>query len=90
MKLLIIRHGDPNYELDSLTPIGFHEAELLSERIKTMAVKAFYLSPLGRAQSTAAPTLQKMNRTGTTLDWLREFPVTISELPPWKGYAVSK
>ena len=79
MKLLIIRHGDPNYEIDSLTPTGFREAELLSERISKLDVKAFYLSPLGRAQATAVPTLKKMNRTGETLNWLREFPITLSE-----------
>ncbi len=79
MKLLIIRHGDPDYELDSLTPTGFREAELLAERMQHLDVTAFYLSPLGRAQATAKPTLEKMNRTGETLDWLREFPISISE-----------
>ena len=33
MKLLIIRHGDPNYEQDCLTPVGKEEAKLL-EMIK--------------------------------------------------------
>jgi len=73
MKLVIIRHGDPNYELDTLTPTGWEEAKLLAERVAKMDVKAFYLSPLGRAQDTAKATLEKMNRTGETLLWLREF-----------------
>ena len=32
MKLLIVRHGDPDYSIDSLTPKGWREAELLSCR----------------------------------------------------------
>ena len=73
MKLVIIRHGDPNYALDTLTPTGWEEARLIAERVAKMDVKAFYLSPLGRAQDTASLTLKKMGRTGETLPWLREF-----------------
>ena len=74
MRLLIIRHGDPDYEKDSLTPTGWREAELLANRLRTMDIAAFYVSPLGRARDTAAPTLNKMHRSAETLDWLREFP----------------
>ena len=35
MKLFIIRHGDPDYEHDSLTPTGRMEAEALSEGMET-------------------------------------------------------
>lgn len=73
MKLLIIRHGDPDYSIDSLTPTGWKEAELLSRRISKLDVKAFYVSPLGRAQDTASLTLEKMGRTAETMPWLREF-----------------
>ncbi len=78
MKLVIIRHADPDYANDSLTEVGFREAELLSERIKNMDVKAFYVSPLGRARATAKPALEKMGREAEVLDWLREFPVRIN------------
>ena len=73
MKLIIIRHGDPDYEHDSLTQKGVREAQLLSDRISQLDVKAFYCSPLGRAQDTASYTLNKMNRTAETLPWLCEF-----------------
>lgn len=73
MRLLIIRHGDPDYSIDSLTEKGWREAELLSDRISKLDVKAFYCSPLGRAQDTAKATLEKMNRTAETLEWLKEF-----------------
>ena len=73
MRLLIIRHGDPDYEHDSLTEKGWREAELLSKRISQMNIKDFYVSPLGRAKDTASLTLKKMNRTATECEWLREF-----------------
>mgnify|MGYP001749888343 CR=1 FL=1 len=66
MKLIIIRHGDPDYEHDTLTPKGVREAKLLSERISKLDVKAFYCSPLGRAQDTASYTLDKMNRSAVS------------------------
>lgn len=73
MKLLIIRHGDPDYSIDSLTPTGWKEAELLAQRICKLDVKAFYVSPLGRAKDTASITLKRMGRTAQVLPWLREF-----------------
>ena len=29
MRIIIVRHGDPNYELDTLTKTGWREAELV-------------------------------------------------------------
>lgn len=73
MKLIIIRHGDPDYTKDSLTEKGWKEAEYLSDRISKMDIKAFYVSPLGRAEDTASVTLEKMKREAKVLPWLREF-----------------
>ena len=53
MKILIVRHADPDYSIDSLTKTGWREAELLSQRLTKLDVTAFYQSPLGRAQDTA-------------------------------------
>jgi probable phosphoglycerate mutase len=77
MKLIIIRHADPDYVQDSLTEKGWIEAELLSNMISKMDVKAFYVSPLGRAKDTASVTLKKMNREAKVLSWLREFNAPI-------------
>ena len=79
MRLLIIRHADPDYSKDSLTPTGWKEAEILSDRISKLDVKAFYVSPLGRARDTAKATLEKMGREAEICDWLREFPAVIPE-----------
>ena len=50
MKILIIRHGEPDYSIDSLTEKGWREAELLSRRLAPLGIRDFYVSPLGRAQ----------------------------------------
>lgn len=73
MKLLIIRHADPDYSIDSLTPTGWKEAELLSNRLTKLDIKAFYTSPLGRAKDTASCTLKRLDREATECDWLEEF-----------------
>jgi len=77
MKLLIIRHGDPDYSIDSLTPTGWREAELLAERMEKLDIKAFYVSPLGRARDTISLTLKRLNRDAQVLDWLQEFPAKV-------------
>lgn len=41
MRILIIRHGDPDYEKDSLTQKGWHEAELLADKMEKTDVTAF-------------------------------------------------
>ena len=33
MRIIFIRHGDPDYEKDSLTEKGWREAALLAERV---------------------------------------------------------
>lgn len=77
MKLLIIRHGEPDYEKDSLTPQGWREAECLADRLSGMDFKDIYVSPLGRAKDTASLTLKKLGRAATECDWLEEFPPRI-------------
>ncbi len=79
MRLLIIRHGDPDYAIDSLTEKGRREAQFLAERLQKEKIDAFYLSPLGRAQATAAYTLRAMGRRGKTLGWLREFHAPVRD-----------
>lgn len=74
MKLIFIRHAEPDYEKDSLTEKGFREAELLSRRVAAWDIKDIYCSPLGRAQATSKPSLEKLGREAVTKDWLREFP----------------
>ena len=77
MKILLIRHGEPDYAIDSLTEKGWREAELLSKRLSSMRIDDFFVSPLGRAQDTARATLSLLNRKAEVLDWLQEFRGTV-------------
>lgn len=77
MKLLFVRHGDPDYEHDTLTSRGWTETKALVKRFEHMEVKEFFVSPLGRARDTASCTLNALNRTAQVCDWLQEFPSSV-------------
>lgn len=84
MRLILIRHGDPDYEHDTLTQKGRREAALLAERTKTWKVDDVYTSPLGRARATAQPSLQNWGKEAVILDWAQEFFYLV---PDGKGRA---
>ena len=74
MKIMIVRHAEPDYSIDSLTEKGWVEAELLSRRLfKVDHVLGYYMSPKGRAIATAGYTLEKVGATAEVLPWLCEF-----------------
>lgn len=73
MRLLFIRHGDPDYTIDSLTQKGDDEAAALAAIIADLNPGTIYLSPLGRAQRTASFSLNALGAEGTTCPWLQEF-----------------
>lgn len=74
MRILFIRHGDPDYINDTLTKKGHREAKLLAERAADLNLGSCYVSPLGRAKDTAQYCLDKVGKTAQTVEWLREFP----------------
>ena len=77
MKLVFIRHGEPDYTRDSLTEKGMREAAYLGERVKEWKVDGLYVSCLGRARKTAEPVEAALGRKGIVLDWLQEFRAKI-------------
>ena len=77
MRLILIRHAEPDYSIDSLTEMGWREAKLLAERTKRWKVDEFYCSPLGRAKDTASFTLKECGREAVTCDWMREFDACV-------------
>ncbi|MGN0467378.1 MAG: histidine phosphatase family protein [Acutalibacteraceae bacterium] len=79
MRLIIVRHADPNYAIDSLTRKGRKEAMLLSKRLQKINADFYYCSPLGRAKKTAHYTLKKVGKKAETLPWLREFEGAVIE-----------
>lgn len=75
MRLLIIRHGDPDYEKDCLTEKGKREAALLAEKLKKEKIDYFYTSPLGRAKETCMTVATAMGREKEVVEkeFLKEF-----------------
>ncbi len=90
MRLLLVRHAEPDYSVDYLTPRGRLEAELLSRRLRRLnRVEGWFCSPLGRAVDTAAPTMEALGIQPEILPWLQEFrgravdPETGAARIPW-------
>lgn len=79
MKLIFVRHGEPDYNSDTLTPAGIEEAKALALRIKNMQIDKVYCSPFGRAKQTASYSLKELNQESITLDWIREFSYPIED-----------
>ena len=79
MRIVFIRHGDPDYTNDTLTEKGRKEAALLAENIGYLELEdaEFYVSPLGRARDTAGYVLDKLGKSAVTMDWLQEFPAQV-------------
>ena len=73
MKILIIRHADPDYSIDSLTETGWKEAQALTKRLEKLDIAAFYVSPMKRAQDTASFILKEKNMDAEIHPLLREF-----------------
>ena len=78
MKLVFIRHGDPDYNHDGLTEVGTREAQLLNARMKKMKIDKCFVSPLGRAKETARLGLEGTGIVPVEYEWLKEFPVRIN------------
>jgi probable phosphoglycerate mutase len=81
MRLLIIRHGDPDYAIDGLTEKGKKEAELLKNKLVKEDISSVYCSVYGRAKKTIEPTLNAKGITATYCDWLREFDYARIRVP---------
>lgn len=79
MKLIFIRHAEPDYTIDSLTEKGWREAEILSHRVAKWDIKDIYCSPLGRAKDTASFSLKALGREAEICDWLQEFYYRIND-----------
>lgn len=72
MILYLIRHGDPIYDPDSLTPLGHKQASALANRMALYGLDEIYASSSMRAQMTARPTCERLQKEMTVLDWANE------------------
>ena len=72
MLLFYVRHGDPNYENDSLTPLGQQQAEAVVARMERIRPDRLFCSNLNRAYLTAKPTADRFGKEITRVDFLDE------------------
>lgn len=74
MLLYIIRHGDPDYEHDTITDFGHKEAAALADwfSINNIMFDEIYTSPLGRAKDTASYTCHEQGLISEVLPWAEE------------------
>ncbi len=72
MLFFYLRHGDPVYRPDSLTPLGQRQAEALAHRLTQFGLDRVYASSSVRAQQTARPTCELLKCEPVVLDWCHE------------------
>ena len=72
MKLILIRHGDPDYANDCLTPLGLEQAHRLEQAFAGISLDSLYTSPMGRARITADHVGRGVGMTPEVLTWLHE------------------
>ncbi|NBD27141.1 histidine phosphatase family protein [Paenibacillus glycinis] len=72
MKILLIRHAEPDYPNRTITAPGHLEAQALAEKLAGTRIDRIYCSPLGRAQHTMRYTADALGMTPTTLPWTAE------------------
>ncbi len=72
MLLFYIRHGDPIYDPDSLTPLGSRQAEAVARRLALYGLDRIYSSSSNRAKLTAQPTCELLKTDMEILDWTNE------------------
>ena len=77
MKIIIIRHAEPDYQNNTLTEKGFREAKILADYYKDLKIDALYSSPLPRARYTAEALAN--GKPVKEEKWLEEFwhPIVI-------------
>lgn len=72
MLLFFIRHGDPIYNPDKLTPLGRRQAEAIAKRLAQYGLDRIYCSTSNRAIETAVPTCELLKKEMELLDWCNE------------------
>lgn len=73
MRIIIVRHGDPDYARDALTELGKKQAAAVAERLMDEDIEEIYSSPLGRAKETAEAFAERSGiRSIHMLDFMRE------------------
>lgn len=89
MRLIFVRHGEPDYRNDCLTEKGVIQAMATAERLHDEPIKAIYCSPMGRARQTASFTAEDHKLPIQILEYMHEIDwgdkVEGAGIP-WRGH----
>lgn len=87
MRIIFVRHGEPDYVNDCLTETGKKQAEAAAKRLEREGITKIYSSPMGRAAETASFTAKRLNLPIQTLPFMHEIswggPGVPAEGHPW-------
>lgn len=72
MLLFYVRHGDPIYNPNMLTPLGEKQAHAVAKRLAAHGLDEIYSSPSVRARQTAQPTADMTKLPVTEVDFADE------------------
>lgn len=72
MRIVFVRHGEPDYARDCLTELGRIQAEKAAQRLLGEGIGEIYASPLGRARETAQAAAEVLGLPVKTLDFMEE------------------
>ena len=75
MRLIFVRHGNPDYSRDCLTEVGHEQAKAVGERLKNEGISRICSSTMGRAVETAehiADAIGHPRENITRLEFMRE------------------
>ena len=72
MLFFYVRHGEPIYDPDSLTPLGERQAEAIGKRLAVYGMDKVYTSTSVRAMQTAKPLCDMLRIVPERLDFAHE------------------
>ncbi len=85
MLIFYVRHGDPIYNPNQLTPLGERQAESVARRLARFGMDEIYSSTSNRAMQTAEPLCRLLGKEVTALDFLNERNVSHVMMPSDHG-----
>ncbi len=97
MRLILIRHGETQSNVDRLldtahpgaplTAKGLQQAHDLAESVAHEDIDALFVSTLPRAQQTAAPLAEKRGLQSVVVEGIHEISAGVEEMnPDWRAY----
>ena len=85
MRIIFVRHGEPDYAHDCLTEEGRRQAAAAARRLAGEGISEVFSSPCGRALETAEYTAGALGLPVNVLDFMREISWGGAHIP-WAGH----